>query len=698
MRKAIPNDPLVKVRFDVRIGALATEVLQVQHYANHGNTAIEAIYTFPVPLHATLLGATVITEGRELSLRVKGAGRAERDYEEALSDGKAAYRVEQTRPGLYTLSAGNLAAGQQAELHLRWGLLNRWHGDRLALRLPTTLTERYGDAAAAGLGDETVPHTSILLDRRCDVRVTLDNSLSDCRWECASHPLQTEHGDGDLRLTGSNIAMDRDIVVVLFRRDQRNHLVTLADGDDWLAIAQVRSTEQRSGSLRDLVLVMDCSGSMAGASMQQARAGAMALLDWLVPTQKVNLIRFGSSHEALFEQLRAADEDTLGALQGCILRTDANMGGTNMATAVAEAVAQTQRSGRGADILLLTDGALWETEKVLRQVTGDVRVFTIGVGFAANDELVTRLATHGRGHCEVVSPGEDVADAVRRQYQRMASGEPMRLMASWPRGCEAWPAKAELYSGDAALLFASGPGSAPGSVRVTARSAHCGEQFSLLAEVNESFSADTLVRLAAAEQLRLIVNGAERREFAERYQLVCDETSLIVVDEAAEVNGTAEIVSVGHMTPGFEAHSEHNDYDRDLVCRAAMMLRSDAPDIPSLSSMRYSMALCSDPFFVTPEFDADTFVRHCDCVISREGLHALRIEMLADAGMSDSLILKAIDLAKRYPAHEVICALLIALLRQNPELSMNSHLPEDSLDDALLAATLRLVRLQEALT
>lgn len=70
MRKAIPNDPLVKVRFDVRVGALATEVLQVQHYANHGNTAIEAIYTFPVPLHATLLGATVITEGRELSLRV----------------------------------------------------------------------------------------------------------------------------------------------------------------------------------------------------------------------------------------------------------------------------------------------------------------------------------------------------------------------------------------------------------------------------------------------------------------------------------------------------------------------------------------------------------------------------------------------------------------------------------------------------
>src|SRR5690606_14631059 len=241
-----------------------------------------------------------------------------------------------------------------------WGLLNRWHGDRLALRLPTTLTERYGDAAAAGLGDETVPHTSLLLDRRCDVRVTFDSSLSDCRWECASHSLQTEHRDGDLCLTASNIAMDRDIVVVLYRRDQRNHLVTLADGDDWLAIAQVRSTEQRSGSLRDLVLVMDCSGSMAGASIHQARAGAMALLDWLGPTQKVNLIRFGSSHEALCEQLRAADEDTLGALQGCILRTDANMGGTNMATAVAEAVAQTQRSGRGADILLLTDGALWE--------------------------------------------------------------------------------------------------------------------------------------------------------------------------------------------------------------------------------------------------------------------------------------------------------------------------------------------------
>src|SRR5690606_1422015 len=156
----------------------------------------------------------------------------------------------------------------------------------------------------------------------------------------------------------------------------------------------------------------------------------------------------------------------------------------------------------------------------------------------------------------------------------------------------------------------------------------------------------------------------------------------------------AEIVSVGHMTPGFEVDAEHDERIGHMMgCRPVRQC-SEPLDTPVLSSMLRPMGLCSDPFFRTPEFHVDTFVRHCDDVISRHGLHALHSEMIADAGMSDSLILTAIDVAKRYPAHEVISALLIALLRQNQALSINSHLPEDSLDDALLAATLRLVRLQ----
>ena len=690
------RDPLQQVRFDVRVTALATEVLQYQLYRNHGSKPIEAVYTFPVPLHATLLGATVVTEGRELRLEVKANARAERDYEEALADGKAAYRIEQSRPGLYTLSAGNLAPGQQAELHLRWALLNRWHGDRLALRLPTTLTERYGDAGAVGVSGAAMPHSSIFVDRRCDVAIDLDSTLGNVRWECASHTLQASALDHGLRLQGSGIAMDRDIVLVLHRAAAQSRFMVLPDGDDWMAIAQLQSVDRTGFMPRHLIMVLDCSGSMRGTSIQQARAGAMALLDWLRPEQRVNLIRFGSRHEALFSTPLAADDDALQQLHERILQTEADMGGTEMDAALQAALKQAQQCEGDADILLLTDGAIWETEKALAGMSGSTRVFTIGVGFAANEEVIGRLAKRGRGHCEVVSPTENVAEAVRRQYQRIRSGEPLTASASWPAASEQWPPQAEVYPGDAAFLFARGTGQAPGSLAVMISGKPGGERISMIAEANDMLDTDTLVRLAAAEKLHQIEGEQEREDFAVHYQLVCDGTSLIVVDEAAQVQGMPEVVSVEHMVAAGHYH-----------------LSADAIDVRSMN-----MLICSDDHdLVDPEPrqswaeriaeelnnekpstnngkcpDLHAFSQSCNQIILQKGVAYLGLSLLAGERLPDALAGELWLLTRSHQEYQVMCALLLALAKHDASLDVPRSLREHRLDDALIAAVLRLVR------
>ena len=137
---------------------LMAEVEVEQLYQNPQKTNIEAVYTFPLPLGAVLLGLEVEIAGKKLSGTVVEKKQAERDYENAVTDGNSAVMLEEAGPGLFTASLGNLMAGESAVIRYRYGLLLSWQGPRLRILLPTTIAPRYGDAGAAGLQ----PHRVIL--------------------------------------------------------------------------------------------------------------------------------------------------------------------------------------------------------------------------------------------------------------------------------------------------------------------------------------------------------------------------------------------------------------------------------------------------------------------------------------------------------------------------------------------------------
>lgn len=550
------QSPLERVAFTVQLTQLATQVHQVQSYRNDTAQPIEAIYTFPVPLGAVLLGATLVTEGRELVLQVMPRGQAEHDYEEALEDRKAAYRIEESCPGLFTLSAGNLMPGQHAVLHLHWAMLNRWHQLGLNLRLPTTLTPRYGSDVAAGLGGASTPQHSFHADNRCDVEVLVDPAMADLGWQCASHPFAVDRSGDGLRLSAHDLSMSQDIVI---RFEQRGTLPTtlhyLADGDAVLAMLAVqgRMPATLDRTPRDLVIVVDCSGSMMGGSIAQAREAASTIIDQLSPGQQVSLIRFGSTVEPLFDRPRRVDDALRSQLHRCVQSMDADLGGTRIDEALRRANGHAIQCPQGADILLLTDGAIYDTQSALRALQdGKARVFTIGIGVAPNEEAVTRIAQLGRGHCEIVGPGEDIVGAVRDQFQRMQSGEPAAIEVKWPAGATAWSPPTRLYQGDAAYVFARCPDvAADGTLSMVTHSTRGGTQFSVTASAAPAgIPATTLVRIAAQEHLRQLVDPAQRLALAIRYQLLCEQTNLLVVDEHSAAGSDApRITAVQHNMP-----------------------------------------------------------------------------------------------------------------------------------------------------
>ena len=148
---------LKEVKVRARLHELIAEVAVEQSYANPQSTNIETVYTFPLPIGTVLLGLEVEIGGKKLSGQVIERKKAERNYEEAVTDGNSAVMLEETGPGLYTASIGNLMANETAVIRYRYALMLSWQGSRLRFLLPTTIAPRYGNAEAAGIQHHKIP-------------------------------------------------------------------------------------------------------------------------------------------------------------------------------------------------------------------------------------------------------------------------------------------------------------------------------------------------------------------------------------------------------------------------------------------------------------------------------------------------------------------------------------------------------------
>ncbi|MFZ1538151.1 MAG: VIT domain-containing protein, partial [Chromatiaceae bacterium] len=195
-----------------RLEGLVGEIHIAQTFRNAESVNIEAVFTFPVPPEAVLLGVEVTLDGRVLRGQVLPAQQAEEDYEEAIISGDGAILLQSAGPGLYTINVGNLLPGQMAELDYRYVLLGVWDDELWRLLLPTTLAPRYGDPHQAGLAPHQVPHVALFTEHRFTLDLVLGSSLRQAQVDSPSHPLLVipEEGGQRVRLAQGSAPLDRD--------------------------------------------------------------------------------------------------------------------------------------------------------------------------------------------------------------------------------------------------------------------------------------------------------------------------------------------------------------------------------------------------------------------------------------------------------------------------------------------------------
>ena len=538
---------LTGVTADVVLTPGMTEVSVKQCYSNQESIPVEAVYTFPLPLDAVLLDMHVQLGDRTLAGHVLLRQEAESSYEDAIVDGDKAVMLQQLQPGLFTMNVGNLLPAEDCVISYRFTSLNRWTGNTLRFSLPSTIAPRFGDPAAMGFAPQQVPEYSMDGGQGLSITVRMLDALANARIASPTHKI-TIAKDGAVTcvsLLSETIVMDRDFVLNIDTDAGASSSACIApDVDGWLVhtsfCPQIDVTAERTPSA--VKLVLDCSGSMAGDSIAQGREALLRIVDSMSPDDYFSLLRFGSTYEDALNgegMLLATDENKTMA-KACIRMLDADMGGTEIAHALKAALQTRSPNDVPADLLLITDGNVWdhETSAATARRFGH-RIFTVGVGSAVTESYVRSLAEETGGACELVSPNEDMADKIHRHFLRMNSPRCEDMAVCWDSvPTRAFPEKTRcVYDGDTVHLFHWFDEAPTGEVTIKLNLPDGRVVSNVMALQMAETQKDTsathdLARVAAATIIRNVVDAEVGAKLALDYQLMSEWTNYLVTEQS----------------------------------------------------------------------------------------------------------------------------------------------------------------------
>ena len=441
--------PLEALSVDTHIVGLTATSSVRQRFINNSTAAIEATYIFPLPPRAGLTDFVATLAGRKVIGILKERSQARIAYEEALASGQRAAIVEEERPDVFTVRVGNLGHGEEAVVELvLTGPLEVQDGEA-TFRFPLVVAPRYttgspvvGDQTGSGAGPDTdaVPDASRVTPPRLepeDVRPELDIAVSvdgaglhfsDFRTSLHTSVVEDAAGETTVVRVKPGDRADRDFLL-RFRVDRAEIATSAVLVNDKEGVEEgtwsvtVIAPVEVASEPRDVVVVLDRSGSMTGWKMVAARRAAGRIVDMLDIGDRFCVLGFDNVVErprGWSDLVEASDRNRFAAASW--LGTLEARGGTEMAQPLLEAadLLSGSQKGRRAVLVLVTDGQITGEDHLLRSLEarlGSTTIHCVGVDRAVNSGFLDRLAREGRGRFELVE-SEDRLDHVMAALAR----------------------------------------------------------------------------------------------------------------------------------------------------------------------------------------------------------------------------------------------------------------------------------------
>jgi len=422
-----------KLRGDAR-GGIARLVLE-QTFENRYDQPLHVTYRMPLPADGAVSAYAFEIDGRVIRGRVDKKQEAREQFERAVAEGKTAALLEQNRDDIFTQEIGNLPPNEKliaritVDQRLAWLPEGEWE-----LRFPTVIGPRFisaTDATEQDARDTAIAVAADGIDPRIQIAVSIgDRLIADRRPSSPSHGIRKD-ADGVLELdTAANL--DRDIVI---RWPVATREVGLAldvarpaKGRDEHAygLLTIVPPARSAGPVslpRDLIVLLDTSGSMSGRPLDTAKRVVAMLIESLGEHDRLELIEFSNEPRRYKREPVPGTAAEKRAAIAWVKKLSATSS-TEMGSAVREALSAL-RQGAQRQVVLITDGYVGGEQQIVKQLHDRLpkscRLHVLGIGSAVNRSLATALARAGRGAEVLVGVDEDIERGCKRLLDRTAA-------------------------------------------------------------------------------------------------------------------------------------------------------------------------------------------------------------------------------------------------------------------------------------
>ena len=435
--------PLKHTDVKASISGFISRVTVTQQFENPFNERIEAVYTFPLPQNAAVDDMTMLIGERTIKGRILPREEAQALYDAAKQSGKMTSLLAQERPNIFTQSVANILPGDQIKITISYVETLRYDSGAYEFVFPMVVGQRYipgtphqGSQGGRVPGTTQVPDASRITPPSSTTRsghdvsieVALDAGLIVNDITSKSHQISVRRPDlrsARVKLREGATIPNKDFILrygvastsiqdaVLAHRSEKGGFFSLI-------IQPPQRVTADDVTPKELVFVLDTSGSMKGFPIAKAKETMRMALEGLYPSDTFNLITFSGDTHVLFPQPVPATEENLGKAHE-FLRSRTGDGGTEMMTAIKAALEPSDSQSHVRIVCFMTDGLVGNDMAIIDEVRRhqNARVFSFGIGNAVNRFLLDKMAEAGRGEVEYVTLQDDGSAAAKRFHERI---------------------------------------------------------------------------------------------------------------------------------------------------------------------------------------------------------------------------------------------------------------------------------------
>ena len=449
--------PLKHTDVKVEISGFLSRVNVTQEFENPFKEKIEAVYVFPLPANAAVDDMTMVVGERTVRGKILRREEAQAVYDAAKSGGQVASLLNQERPNIFTQSVANILPGEKVKITISYVETLKYEAGKYEFSFPMVVGPRYMPGEATGQkGSGTAPDTTKVPDASrispklapdgmraghdISLDITLDAGLPIDEIKGKSHEVELERlnaHSAHVRLKSGAMIPNKDFVLsydvagkniqdalLTHRSDKGGYFTLILQPPDRVTAEDVTPKE--------LVFVLDTSGSMSGFPIEKAKETMKLALDSLYPADTFNLITFAGDTNILFPQPVAATPANLKKAQA-FLAERSGSGGTEMMKAIQASLEGTDSQDHVRIVCFMTDGYVGNEMEIISEVQKhpNARVFGFGIGSSVNKFLLDKMSEYGRGEVEYVALNDDGSAAARRFHERVRNPLLTDISVDW---------------------------------------------------------------------------------------------------------------------------------------------------------------------------------------------------------------------------------------------------------------------------